>query len=840
MDESLENAGNPSVWDRGRMVAQYLLGWPFMCHAGSVLLVAWIASYLHLSVGLVCILGFLYLFQIESRQRAKLLWKVHHEEENKARKMRISEGETVRWMNKALETIWPMFLGEFSSKHLKIPLSSFLDRFKPWSMKKISVSDIFLGKSPPIVTMIRMLDDPVDGDHLAVEASIEWMAAKDMAAVVDVQFLRRISFGIRTTVHICNLCLKGKVKAGIKFKNGWPVIERLRVCFATAPHVQMTIHPLYNNGVDVSELPGIAQWMDRLMADIFARSLVEPNMIEIDVEKLMKDVMIPLDPIPVPRGAFWTMHVGAPVADVIVEVLEATDLRIGYVNGYPDPYVKVTVGHQTKTTKVQPKTLHPKWNETLKFSIATLEQLDKILINVRDKDHFYDERLGSCTVNLNSYRDGIRRDIWCELEDIKTGKIHLAITVVAKQASSLSSEDTSSYNSTTFETIDQTISREFDPSLSEGLPLSAAPSPKTHVSTRQKLKALRLREPFLSKTSPTSPVKDPNLNSGRQRSVIIDSPESRRRLESPRIASGREIFFIPGDDSSDLFTSDDVSRFASVHSTTKIEAEAINQSSDEPMAIELHVGVGESGAVKIRRFGDANPPTSPEPQVVGSTRSQSVSKSFNNIEEEGSATRKIRSAGIKLHSKYHRAKQGFKRASVPSPVRDRSQKLQNRRGFSSSNGLTVDTLGGQAANNSPTNTLLGQNDSTKTSLTPEVCGGAMDVRAIGDLEPDKEHMRNRAKGILKAAGRFGKRLNHRKTSLSSDELSSSGELTPIGGERIEVSLSGPSTDLHMQQQVASPSNRLVSSLPASISSTPPQRPPPGLPQPVTPSFDTSE
>lgn len=32
--------------------------------------------------------------------------------------------------------------------------------------KKISVSDIFLGKSPPIVTMIRMLDDPVDGDHL--------------------------------------------------------------------------------------------------------------------------------------------------------------------------------------------------------------------------------------------------------------------------------------------------------------------------------------------------------------------------------------------------------------------------------------------------------------------------------------------------------------------------------------------------------------------------------------------------------------------------------------------------------------------------------------------------
>lgn len=61
-------------------------------------------------------------------------------------------------------------------------------------------------------------------------------------------------------------------------------------------------------------------------------------------------------------------------------------------------------------------------------------------------------------MNLNSYRDGIRRDIWCELEDIKTGKIHLAITVVAKQASSLSSEDTSSYNSTTFEVLTAFVS----------------------------------------------------------------------------------------------------------------------------------------------------------------------------------------------------------------------------------------------------------------------------------------------------------------------------------------------------------------------------------------------
>ena len=42
----------------------YLLEWPFMCHAGLVLGFAWIASYLHLNVGLVCALGFFYLYQV--------------------------------------------------------------------------------------------------------------------------------------------------------------------------------------------------------------------------------------------------------------------------------------------------------------------------------------------------------------------------------------------------------------------------------------------------------------------------------------------------------------------------------------------------------------------------------------------------------------------------------------------------------------------------------------------------------------------------------------------------------------------------------------------------------
>lgn len=53
------------------------------------------------------------------------------------------------------------------------------------------------------------------------------------------------------------------MKLGLKFKDGWPVIERVRVSFATAPYLEMAAYPIYNSGVDVTELPGLASWMVR-------------------------------------------------------------------------------------------------------------------------------------------------------------------------------------------------------------------------------------------------------------------------------------------------------------------------------------------------------------------------------------------------------------------------------------------------------------------------------------------------------------------------------------------------------------------------------------------------
>ena len=36
----------------------------------------------------------------------------------------------------------------------------------------------------------------------------------------------------------------------------------------------------------------------------------------------------------------------------------------------------------------------------------------------------------NCSVNINDFRDGHRHDMWLALENVKVGRLHLAITVV--------------------------------------------------------------------------------------------------------------------------------------------------------------------------------------------------------------------------------------------------------------------------------------------------------------------------------------------------------------------------------------------------------------------------
>ncbi|GMI66112.1 hypothetical protein like AT1G53590 [Hibiscus trionum] len=57
-----------------------------------------------------------------------------------------------------------------------------------------------------------------------------------------------------------------------------------------------------------------------------------------------------------------------------------------------------------------------------------------MVIEVRDKDHLFDDTLGNCSVNITELRGGQRYGMWLPLQNIKMGRLHLAITVIEDNA----------------------------------------------------------------------------------------------------------------------------------------------------------------------------------------------------------------------------------------------------------------------------------------------------------------------------------------------------------------------------------------------------------------------
>uniref|UniRef100_K7KY31 C2 domain-containing protein n=1 Tax=Glycine max TaxID=3847 RepID=K7KY31_SOYBN len=140
--------------------------------------------------------------------------------------------------------------------------------------------------------------------------------------------------------------VEGKVLIGVKFLPTWSFIGYLRVCFVEPPYFQMTINP------------------DKPLSIAFEQTLVETFAI-IDL-------------------------LGSP--GILLGVSLTCDsydlLLLEFL------FVKVQMGVYKFRTKIQRKTLTPKWHEEFKIPIITCESDNVLVIAVRDKDHFYDDILG--------------------------------------------------------------------------------------------------------------------------------------------------------------------------------------------------------------------------------------------------------------------------------------------------------------------------------------------------------------------------------------------------------------------------------------------------------------
>ncbi|XP_040990743.1 C2 domain-containing protein At1g53590-like isoform X2 [Juglans microcarpa x Juglans regia] len=405
-----------------------------MLHVGSVLLFLWLFSWFNWCHPIAYFVSLIYLYLVQEQYITRMRRKLQFEERKQADQRRVlSDSETVRWLNHAVERIWPICMEQIASQKILLPIIPwFLEKYKPWTAKKAVAQHLYLGRNPPMFTEMRVLHQSSDDDHLVMELGMNFLTADDMSAIIAVQLRKSLGFGMWAKLHITGMHVEGKVLIGVKFLHKWPFIGRLRVCFAEPPYFQMTVKPIFTHGLDVTEIPGIAGWLDKLLSLAFEQTLVEPNMLVVDMEKFAS-----------PQSESWfSVDEKEPVAYAKVEVIEGSDMKPSDPNGLADPYVKGQLGTYRFRTKIQKKTLAPKWHEEFKIPIFTWESANMLCIEVRDKDYFVDDTLGGCSVNISDLRDGQRHDVWFTLQNIKMGRLHLAITVLEdNKKETLSMED---------------------------------------------------------------------------------------------------------------------------------------------------------------------------------------------------------------------------------------------------------------------------------------------------------------------------------------------------------------------------------------------------------------
>ncbi|XP_019096907.1 PREDICTED: C2 domain-containing protein At1g53590-like [Camelina sativa] len=395
-------------------------------HVVIVLLLLWVLSYLNRSHGFFYFLALIYLYLVHERYVIILRKKLQLEERKQANQRRVlSDSESVRWLNHAVEKIWPICMEQIASQKILRPIIPwFLDKYRPWTAKEAVIQDLYLGRNPPLLTDIRVLRESTGDDHLVLELGMNFLTADDMSAVLAVKLRKRLGFGMWTKLHLTGMHVEGKVLIGVKFLRRWPFLGRLRVCFAEPPYFQMTVKPITTHGLDVAVLPGIAGWLDKLLSVAFEQTLVEPNMLVVDMEKFVS---------PQSGENWFFVDEKEPVAHALVEVVEASDVKPSDLNGLADPYVKGQLGAYRFKTKILRKTLAPKWQEEFKIPICTWDSPNVLNIEVQDKDRFSDDRLGDCSVNIAEFRGGQRNDMWLPLQNIKMGRLHLAVTVLENE-----------------------------------------------------------------------------------------------------------------------------------------------------------------------------------------------------------------------------------------------------------------------------------------------------------------------------------------------------------------------------------------------------------------------
>ncbi|XP_075708253.1 extended synaptotagmin-1 [Rhinoderma darwinii] len=310
--------------------------------------------------------------------------------------------EKVEWLNKILAQMWP-FIGQYLEKLLIDTIAPLVrscnTHLSTFHFTKISVGD----KAPKVIGVKAHTE--MDKKQIILDLNLSYVGDMEIDVEVKKYFCKAGVNGVQ---------LHGMMRVILEPLIGdVPIIGAITIFFIRRPMLDLNWTGLTN----LLDIPGLNAISDTMIMDIISGFLVLPNRLTIP---LASDLHTAELRSPLPRGI------------VRIHLIEARNLSPkdfqmgGLLSGKSDPYAILRVGTQVFTSRVINENLNPVWKEMYEVIVHEVPG-QELEVELFDKDPDQDDFLGRMKLDLGEVKKAQILDKWYQLNNTKSGKIHLRL-----------------------------------------------------------------------------------------------------------------------------------------------------------------------------------------------------------------------------------------------------------------------------------------------------------------------------------------------------------------------------------------------------------------------------
>ena len=282
----------------------------------------------------------------------------------------------LEWINHLLRHEWRSIVSNMVDKQATETFNQTLKDSNKMSggvLKGAVLNELTLGVTPPDLKLYVSRYNPGE-DYLQFEFDFRWDTVGShifINADVNATGGMMSSFipnamksftnalpSIRVPIHVTDLSIEGKVLLGMRLSNRQPGVAGVDISFDHKPNVSLQIECV---GVPVNDIPGVKEFIEQKIGDVFAASYVEPKRFYQDVESsfLKQFPVAGVDGNSIGDG-------GCLVVDVdSAERLPSTNQK----NKTANPYLELTYAGVTRRTVTRTNTISPSWRTRLAFPV---------------------------------------------------------------------------------------------------------------------------------------------------------------------------------------------------------------------------------------------------------------------------------------------------------------------------------------------------------------------------------------------------------------------------------------------------------------------------------------